>query len=97
MGLVGSTFPISAITGIFGEVLLYSVFTSIRSDDSGGAPNKADALAQPLELDSCYPTSSGLNGYRVFHVVAGSTVMSGAGILAALLAIGSGGSEGDCS
>ncbi len=68
MGLVGSTFPISAITGIFGEVLLYSVFTSIRSDDSGGAPNKADALAQPLELDSCYPTFSRINPTSKFVI-----------------------------
>jgi len=53
-------------------------------------PDKADALAQALELDSPYPTSSGLKGYRVFHGVTGSTVMFGAGILAGLLAIGSG-------
>ena len=82
--------PTSAIAVIFGLILLYSAAMSLRSHDAGDAVDNPDALAQTLELDSNYPTSAGLKGYHVHHVVTGSTVMFGAGILSGLLGIGSG-------
>ena len=82
--------PTSAIAVIFGLVLIYSAAMSLRAHDVGDAADKPDAIAQALELDSTYPTSGGLKGYHVHHVVTGSCVMLGAGILSGLLGIGSG-------
>jgi hypothetical protein len=75
---------------IFGLVLLYSAAMSLRGHDMSAAADTPDGLARRLELDSTYPTSRGLEGYHVHHVVTGSTVMFGAGILSGLLGIGSG-------
>jgi uncharacterized protein len=82
--------PTSAIAVIFGLALIYSAAMSLRSHDVGDAADRPDAVAQALELDSNYPTAGGLKGYHVHHVVTGSTVMFGAGILSGLLGIGSG-------
>jgi len=82
--------PTSAIAVIFGLALLYSAAMSLRTHDLGDAADMPDGLAQTLELDSTYPTPVGLKGYHVHHVVTGSTVMFGAGILSGLLGIGSG-------
>lgn len=82
--------PTSTIAVIFGLVLLYSAFLSLRSHDDERTPDKPDPLAQALELDSTYPTSNGLKSYHVHHVVTGSSVMFGAGILSGLLGVGSG-------
>ena len=82
--------PTSTISVIFGFVLLFSAFMSMRSRDVGGPQDIADPVAQALELDSTYPTETGLKSYHVHHVATGSTVMFGAGILSGLLGIGSG-------
>jgi uncharacterized protein len=82
--------PTSAIAVIFGLVLMYSAAMSLRGHDVGDAADKPDGLAHALELDSNYPTSRGLKDYHVHHVVTGSGVMFGAGILSGLLGIGSG-------
>jgi uncharacterized protein len=83
--------PTSAIAVIFGLALIYSAAMSLRAHDVGdAAADRPDRLARDLELDSNYPTSRGLKGYHVHHVVTGSTVMFGAGILSGLLGIGSG-------
>ena len=49
-------------------------------------PTRSLSLSNSIPL----PDSSGRNGYRVFDVVTGSALMSSAGTLAGLLAIGSG-------
>jgi hypothetical protein len=82
--------PTKVIAVIFGLVLLYSAAMSLRTHDSEGASEKPDALAQSLELDSTYPAPGGVKAYHVHHVVTGSSVMFGAGILSGLLGIGSG-------
>jgi uncharacterized protein len=82
--------PTAAIAVIFGLVLLYSAFMSLRSHDDAKAFDKEDRADRVLELDSTYPTANGLTPYHVHHVVTGSTVMFGAGILSGLLGIGSG-------
>jgi uncharacterized protein len=82
--------PTAAIAVIFGLVLLYSASTSLWSHDDTGAPDHEDRVGRLLELDSTYPTANGPKAYHVHHVVTGSTVMFGAGILSGLLGIGSG-------
>jgi uncharacterized membrane protein YfcA len=81
---------ITVIALVFGLVLLYSAASSLwpRATTEVSAP--ADPAGRTLELDSTYPTASGLKAYHVHHVLTGSTVMFGAGILSGLLGIGSG-------
>jgi hypothetical protein len=56
----------------------------------GDSPAKRDAVARASEFDSNYPTSRGFKDYHVHHVVTGSTVMFGAGILSGMLGKGYG-------
>jgi uncharacterized protein len=81
--------PTAAIAIIFGVVLLYSAWTSIRPipDASLGEP---DHLAGLLKLDASYPTPEGWSEYHVRNVPAGFSLMYVAGLLSGLLGIGSG-------
>ncbi len=79
-----------ALGVIFGIVLLYSAFLSIkrRRDTTDGDP--PDALAVRLKMDSSYPTPGGHEAYHVHNVPAGFGLMFVAGTLSGLLGIGSG-------
>jgi hypothetical protein len=74
--------PTSALAVLFGLVLLYTAYRSFRSPE--------DPLAMRLRLNSTYPTSTGLREYSVQGVKSGFGLMFAAGILSALLGIGSG-------
>jgi uncharacterized protein len=78
-----------AIAIVFGVVLIYSAWASMRSMHSGGMlqPN---ALAQRLKLSGDYPTVSGREEYVAQNVPAGFSIMFLAGTLSGLLGIGSG-------
>jgi len=82
--------PTAAIAIIFGVVLLYSAWTSIKPipDVSGGEP--VDHLAELLKLNGSYPTPEGEQEYHVRNVPAGFSLMYVAGLLSGLLGIGSG-------
>jgi uncharacterized protein len=83
--------PVAALGILFGFVLLHSAFHSLRSTDMRHTDNgQPDRLAKYLNLNSTYPTPQGPLGYRVRHVARGFLVMIVAGILSALLGIGSG-------
>lgn len=78
------------IAMIFGVVLLYSAFLSIRGHPSTATEDAPDFLAGSLHLDGTYP---GLDGYVAYHVHAiptGFSLMFLAGALSGLLGIGSG-------
>jgi hypothetical protein len=77
-----------AIGVIFGIVLLYSAFLSIRPRRLGD--DRPDSLAARLRMDSSYPTPGGREAYRVHNVPAGFGLMFVAGTLSGLLGIGSG-------
>jgi len=83
--------PTASIAIVFGAVLLYSAYQSLRPQkhDLGGtgAPNR---IATRLKLDSTYPTPDGPQAYRVKSVPLGFGLMAGAGALSGLLGIGSG-------
>jgi hypothetical protein len=80
----------STIAIIFGCVLLYSAYLSIRSRPADAADQTQDRLARALRLDGDYPTSAGQQHYNVHHVPLGFGLMFGAGTLSGLLGIGSG-------
>jgi uncharacterized protein len=79
----------NAIAIVFAMVLLFSAIQSLRP----GVEHLVDAsdrLAQRLRLGSTYPTDHGLQRYEVRHVPLGFALMFVAGVLSALLGIGSG-------
>jgi hypothetical protein len=95
----------SAIAVIFGVVLIYSAYSSLRAhkDSEKGLP--ADRLATVLKLDGSYPAdlpdgtrkeaptdgaAAQRRWYHVRNVPAGFSLMYVAGVLSGLLGIGSG-------
>ena len=82
--------PASAIGILFGLVLLHSAYHSMRIREERPLAASPDRLAQYLKMDSSYPTSQGPVSYRVHRVGGGLLLMIVAGILSALLGIGSG-------
>ncbi len=80
----------NAIAVVFGLVLLYSAYLSIkkRSDREAGGP--VDPIAERLRLDGSYPTPEGKQSYHVNNVPLGFGFMFVAGGLSGLLGIGSG-------
>ncbi len=96
MGAIGGAFlavilPTKAIGMVFGIVLLWSAWASVRKKkdrpDTAGPP---DRLARLLRLDSTYPSPEGPCPYRVHNIPGGFAVMGLAGVLSGLLGIGSG-------
>ena len=79
-----------AIAVIFGAVLLYSAFLSYRKDTIAVAEDTHHFLANPLHLDSSYPSLNGPVSYHVHHIPTGFSLMFLAGALSGLLGIGSG-------
>ena len=82
--------PTAAIAIVFGLVLLYSAFRSIRHRVEHGAHLKSSRLATMLKLEGAYPTPEGEQSYAVTGVSYGYSLMFGAGVLSGLLGIGSG-------
>ncbi len=81
--------PTEAIAIIFGLVLLYSAWTSIRQPPEVAAP-ETGRFARLLRLDGHYPTPEGERAYHVTGVPVGFGLMWVAGALSGLLGIGSG-------
>lgn len=82
--------PTSALAVLFGLVLLYSAYRSLRAPEEHPIDLPSDPLAVRLRLNSTYPTPAGVRAYSVQGVKAGFALMLVAGILSALLGIGSG-------
>jgi uncharacterized protein len=82
--------PTGALAIMFGLVLLYTAFRSFQSHDDHPSNLPADPLAIRMRLNSTYPTAQGMRAYSVQGVKAGFALMFVAGILSALLGIGSG-------
>jgi uncharacterized protein len=82
--------PTAAIAVIFGLVLLYSAWTSVKPEADVSAGQRPDYLAGRLKLDSSYPVPGGRCEYYVRNVPAGFGLMYVAGVLSGLLGIGSG-------
>src|SRR5262245_13111019 len=88
--LAASIKSASVIGVIFGVVLLASAFLSVQKKRDKPGPDRADALATWLRLDSDYPTPEGRQSYKVHGIPGGFALMFVAGSLSGLLGIGSG-------
>ncbi|MGH9865497.1 MAG: sulfite exporter TauE/SafE family protein [Candidatus Acidiferrales bacterium] len=87
--LVAKVSP-SVIAIIFGVVLLFSAYLSLRKQSEIVRARPPDALAVRLRLNGDYPTARGIESYNVRRVPLGFLVCHFAGILSGLLGIGSG-------
>jgi uncharacterized membrane protein YfcA len=75
---------------LFGAVLIFSAYYSTRkksSEEFHGAP---DWFARKFALNGVYPSDNGLRSYNITGVPFGFALMYLAGVLSALLGIGSG-------
>ena len=97
--LVGATLaaftPVPTISIIFGLVLLYTALSSIRTPKPHPLDQQPDPLATRLKLNSTWPVKSPdgttrFDPYYPRHIPAGFAIMFGAGVLSALVGIGSG-------
>jgi uncharacterized membrane protein YfcA len=82
--------PTSALAVLFGVVLLFTAIRSMQPRAEHDVLTTPDKWAARLRLDSTYPTAQGLQKYSVQRVPVGFSLMFAAGILSALLGIGSG-------
>ncbi|MEP6619073.1 MAG: sulfite exporter TauE/SafE family protein [bacterium] len=82
--------PTRALAVLFGVVLLYTAFRSVQAIEEHSAARPSHPWAIRLRLDGTYPGPSGPQAYSVQRVPAGFALMFLAGILSALLGIGSG-------
>ncbi len=80
--------PVIAV--IFGCVLLYSAWQTIRGHSGDGVPVAPDRMATWMRMNGTYPTPEGQSSYNVRAVPAGFGLMALAGVLSGLLGIGSG-------
>src|SRR6266446_10773243 len=81
---------VSVIAILFGLVLIYSAYASIRQNPHPSEDLGPDRIPSWLRMDSTYPTPNGLQSYHVRRVPLGFGLMFGAGALSGLLGIGSG-------
>ena len=82
--------PTSMLAVLFGLVLLYTAYRSLRAPEEHPTDLPSDPLAVRLRLNSTYPTAAGVRAYSVQGVKGGFALMFVAGVLSALLGIGSG-------
>ena len=87
---VATRVPTAAIAIVFGVVLLYSAWTSIKPDENVPIQERTDRLAAMLKLDGTYPEMEEPRAYHVRGVPLGFGIMYVAGALSGLLGIGSG-------
>ena len=80
----------SLIAVIFGVVLMYSAYASIREGPHATKDMGPDRIATWLRMDSTYPVGGKLESYHVRGVPLGFLLMFVAGVLSGLLGIGSG-------
>ena len=87
---VSGLIPTSALAVLFGIVLLYSAWRSFQPHEEHTTAAPPHPWAARLRLNSTYPTARGIQEYSVQGVPGGFALMFLAGVLSALLGIGSG-------
>jgi uncharacterized membrane protein YfcA len=80
----------SVIAVIFGVVLIYSAYASLRQGPHPTQNQPPDRTATWLRMDGTFPGEHGLESYHVRGVPLGFGIMFIAGVLSGLLGIGSG-------
>lgn len=81
---------ISVIAIIFGLVMLFSSYMTMRRKEELNVSQTSHPWAKALQLDGTYPTAEGMKSYTVQHVPQALGLMAIAGALSGLLGIGSG-------
>ena len=79
----------AVIAVIFGCVLIYTSFSSV-AEPRISSHAKQSKMAERMKMNSEYPTSEGMQPYKVYNLFGGFSLMGVAGILSGLLGIGSG-------
>ncbi len=82
--------PAPVIGGLFGLVLLYAAWRTLRGSGEAACRAAPDRIAAWFGMDGEYPTAEGAKHYQVRRVPEGFGVMALAGMLSGLLGIGSG-------
>jgi uncharacterized membrane protein YfcA len=82
--------PASALSIIFGLVLLQSAWQTMGGRKHAKNPPPDDPLSEALKLNSSFNDNGVARDYKVHRVKAGFGLMFGAGTLSGLLGIGSG-------
>ena len=82
--------PVSALSIVFGVVLLHSAWQSNRQHEEGAAHLADDPLSRRLRLEGSLRSGTTVEKYRAGRVKTGFSVMFAAGTLSGLLGIGSG-------
>jgi uncharacterized membrane protein YfcA len=82
--------PTSVLAMLFGLVLLFSAYRSTKPREDHIVLDTPDTWSARLRLDSAYPVMNGVQHYSVQRIPGGFVLMFLAGILSALLGIGSG-------
>jgi uncharacterized protein len=82
--------PVRALAILFALVLLYTAYRSLRQTNDHPPSAAPDKWATRLRLHGTYPTPEGEQPYVAHGVTLGFVLMLGAGLLSALLGIGSG-------
>jgi uncharacterized membrane protein YfcA len=92
--LIGATLagitPTNVLAILMGVVLLFTAYRSVQTRHEHALLDTPDRWAAKLRLDSTYPSAGGKQAYSVQKVPQGFALMFLAGILSALLGIGSG-------
>jgi uncharacterized protein len=90
--LLSGVIPVPALYAIFAAVLLVSAWQMLTQRRAAAVPRFGESTGWVRRLDSVYPDhASGRDvAYRVNRLPAGLALMYGAGLLSALLGIGSG-------
>src|SRR6201986_4219420 len=81
--------PTNTIAILFGAILLFSAFMTIRKKNQQALTVGSNA-AFKMRLNSTYPAKDGEVAYQLKNVGAGFSIMTLAGVLSGLLGIGSG-------
>ena len=87
---LSSHVPASALSIIFGLILLQAAWQTSREHSSPHTLLPHDPLAEKLTLNGSYRTPAGEDKYEVHRVKTGFGLMFGAGTVSGLLGIGSG-------
>ncbi|MBV8832289.1 MAG: sulfite exporter TauE/SafE family protein [Acidobacteriaceae bacterium] len=87
---LASRVPTSALSIIFGIVLLQSAWQSAKAHSGTKKLVPADPLGERLKLNGIYISKAGKKEYEVHRIKTGFGLMFGAGTLSGLLGIGSG-------
>ncbi len=88
--LVSHAVPARALFLVFGAVMLYNAATSLTPAQHGASAAESSPLARRLKLAGRYQDGAEWRSYEVRGVLPSFGIMLGAGLLSALLGIGSG-------